>query len=246
MNKSFLSAIKSFAAKRTSIFALVFFGSFAVNTSANASYIGYLSGDSFSNGANEWHQLIDEGTILNNGVSGTRLIQMEVNFANKIDNNINNNNIDFAIIQGGTNDIIDDAVSVADMQAAITSMSSEAISRDLPLLIVNIAPWENAPTQAKRDEIDAYNAWLDATFFGSSSVYVVDIYSLLVDPNNAQHMNPIYDLDGVHPTSAGHNVIADAVDAALLDAFVVPVPAAVWLFGSGLLGLISVARRHHA
>ena len=44
--------------------------------------------------------------------------------------------------------------------------------------------------------------------------------------------------DDLHPTAAGHQLIADAA----FDA-VVPLPAAAWLFGSALLGLVAVKRR---
>ena len=36
------------------------------------------------------------------------------------------------------------------------------------------------------------------------------------------------------------------IDNVVIDTAVVPIPAAVWLFGSGLLGLIGVARRKRA
>ena len=43
--------------------------------------------------------------------------------------------------------------------------------------------------------------------------------------------------DNTHPTTKGHGLIADEFSAAL-----VPIPAAAWLFGSGLFGLIGIAR----
>ena len=42
------------------------------------------------------------------------------------------------------------------------------------------------------------------------------------------------------------NVCVDQGDVCVADSSVVPVPAAVWLFGSGLLGLVGVARRKKA
>lgn len=44
--------------------------------------------------------------------------------------------------------------------------------------------------------------------------------------------------DDLHPTTAGHQLIADAAFAA-----VVPVPAALWLFGSALMGLVVIKRK---
>ena len=47
-------------------------------------------------------------------------------------------------------------------------------------------------------------------------------------------------IDNIHPTAAVHNILGNELLAA------VPIPAAVWLFGSGLLGLIAIARRKQA
>ena len=45
--------------------------------------------------------------------------------------------------------------------------------------------------------------------------------------------------DDVHPTRAVHGIFADEIRHVAW----VPIPAAMWLFGSGLLGLIGIARR---
>ena len=47
-------------------------------------------------------------------------------------------------------------------------------------------------------------------------------------------------------TSRFYNYYAWAVQSGDVGAAVVPIPAAVWLFGSGLLGLVGVARRKKA
>ncbi|MFH2066536.1 MAG: SGNH/GDSL hydrolase family protein [Pseudomonadota bacterium] len=46
--------------------------------------------------------------------------------------------------------------------------------------------------------------------------------------------------DDVHPTTYAHEMIADLAGSALP---AVPVPAAIWLFGSGLIGLVGIKRR---
>ena len=45
---------------------------------------------------------------------------------------------------------------------------------------------------------------------------------------------------------AAGNTLDDNFYIRTADAAVIPVPAAVWLFGSGLLGLIGIARRKKA
>ena len=44
----------------------------------------------------------------------------------------------------------------------------------------------------------------------------------------------------------GQNAAFDFTSITASNASVIPVPAAVWLFGSGLLGLVGVARRRKA
>jgi len=57
-----------------------------------------------------------------------------------------------------------------------------------------------------------------------------------IDPN----LNTYFQSDASVAISVGHWLVADTPWE---PAAVVPVPAAVWLFGSGLIGLIGVARR---
>jgi len=47
-------------------------------------------------------------------------------------------------------------------------------------------------------------------------------------------------------TSGSIDGIVSGADVVAKLGAVVPVPAAVWLFGSGLLGLVAVARRKYA
>jgi phospholipase/lecithinase/hemolysin len=62
-------------------------------------------------------------------------------------------------------------------------------------------------------------------------------YSLLAISGGTTCANPDEYLswDGFHPTTKAHELLAANV--------VVPLPAAVWLFGSGMFGLLIVARR---
>lgn len=59
-------------------------------------------------------------------------------------------------------------------------------------------------------------------------------------PANVSRANP-FDYAVFIGAGSGTNPLAE--DTATLSAQVVPVPAAVWLFGSGLLGLVGIARR---
>lgn len=54
---------------------------------------------------------------------------------------------------------------------------------------------------------------------------------------NATNINEYAFIDSIHPTATVHNILGNELLA------VVPLPAAVWLFGSGLLGLIGISKR---
>jgi len=61
-------------------------------------------------------------------------------------------------------------------------------------------------------------------------------------------INPIYwsllFWDPVHPTSLGHTIVAGEADGvSQAGPNVVPIPAAVWLLGSGLVGLLGIKRK---
>jgi len=82
------------------------------------------------------------------------------------------------------------------------------------------------------------DAFLDPSAFGFTNVTDA-CYSEFVVPGGTSCANPdeFLSWDGFHPTTATHQIIAEQV--------VVPVPAAAWLFVSGLIGLLGLARRRH-
>ena len=82
------------------------------------------------------------------------------------------------------------------------------------------------------------DTFLDPSAFGFTNVTDA-CYSEFVVPGGTSCANPdeFLSWDGFHPTTATHRIIAEQV--------VVPVPAAAWLFVSGLIGLLGLARRRH-
>ena len=109
--------------------------------------------------------------------------------------------------------------------------------------------------------IQSRNSWLldfgsDATeVFGSSTASDALLYStgLYVDENgDVQIMGIKFDVAGLSTTIYGPGFDLTTLDrdskfsnmgVFMVQDHVVPIPAAIWLFGTGLLGLIAVARR---
>ena len=85
----------------------------------------------------------------------------------------------------------------------------------------------------------------------SVDVFFLDVYSIFSDfllMENGE-INPVYwsllFWDEVHPTSLGHAIVAGEAYGVLQAGPLtpVPVPAAVWLFGTGLMGLIGIRKK---
>ncbi len=78
----------------------------------------------------------------------------------------------------------------------------------------------------------------DYYFGGMSGIYPANIYGAAID------LSMLGVTDGVAVSSIRiRSLYSEGADFIGVGSLYVPVPAAVWLFGSGLLGLIGVARR---
>jgi phospholipase/lecithinase/hemolysin len=104
-----------------------------------------------------------------------------------------------------------------------------------------------------------FNSTLESAFTGMANVTIVDLFTLhhdIYDDPAAYGFSNVTDScsdtapdecgtymfwdNYGHPTTVGHSIFAVEFAASIST---VPIPAAAWLFGSGLLGLIGVARR---
>lgn len=93
----------------------------------------------------------------------------------------------------------------------------------------------------------------DATFSGGGTIMLVDDYNFVLgmswDGGSSWYGDSSYSLAGGSPDSYqinfdGFNAGLEVMGSTLgVDLQPVPVPAAVWLFGSGLVGLAAIARR---
>lgn len=204
----------------------------ALSATANAAMTGFVTGDSFSN-SNDYDWVAHtEANMLTVAVAGQTLADAEAVYQGHLDDHLALG-VDFAIIQGGTNDVKAWFLTVEDMKRSVSSMVGSAAASGIPWYVMNIAPKTTIKGIEDRDEIDEYNHWLSNTY-GSR---VIDIYTPLA--TSERLINPLYDADGVHVNQDGARLIAGLVDAKVS---AVPVPASAWLFSSALVALVGRKR----
>jgi hypothetical protein len=109
------------------------------------------------------------------------------------------------------------------------------------------APSGSVDTTANTINVDFSSFWANATI----GFYSLDIpVPLITDPPSSGTYNPgtgAYELTWISPFSLlvyGQTISGNASVLLSGTATLVPVPAALWLLGSGLLGLAGIARRH--
>ena len=92
------------------------------------------------------------------------------------------------------------------------------------------------------DVFGIYNAVLaDPAVFGFTNLMQCwDGSSLCSVDIDVQNQTPFWDASG-HPTTAAHAILGHEMALAA-----VPLSSSVWLFGSGLLGLIGIIRKRKA
>ncbi len=202
---------------------------------SNATIVGMITGDSFSNDRGDWPAFVTDATLFSTAIGGQQLVQMPNNFRANLDAHIQNSGVNAAIIQGGVNDISANSINLEMMQGAVIDMVDAAVQRDLDVFIFNIAPWNAATSQAKQDEIEDYNAWLER-YTDQEGINLIDMYAAVVDANNPQNTRPEFDRDGIHLNRDGAIAVAAIFNSAVSE---VPLPAAMWLFVTGLLGVVS-------
>ena len=185
---------------------------------SNAATIGVLAGDSFSNDGDDWPAFVSNATLFSTAFAGQQLVQMPKKFGRDLDRLKLERGANAAIIQGGVNDIRHN-VSLKDMQDAVTGMVDAAVQRDLDVFVFNVAPWNNAPNQGKRNEIEVYNTWLDG-YTAKQGVHLVDMYAAVVDAGNPQRVKSEFDRDGIHLNVDGAKAVAAVLDSEISQASV--------------------------
>jgi len=168
------------------------------------------------------------------------------------------------VVWAGGNDIAANSPGTTAANNVINAVNTLASFGATQFLVPNMPDMGLVPIDGMGSLTGAaidFNNVIDAKYTGSTAVTVVDVFGLhhevIADPSAFGLINatdpcafstdcftdttaPYLFFDNLHPTTIGHSIIADRFAVTLA---AVPLPHAVWLFGSGLLGLVGVARR---
>jgi lysophospholipase L1-like esterase len=109
-------------------------------------------------------------------------------------------------------------VSANEIIAGLHQIVLRAKARGLTVIGATIMPFGSSPIQgvftpeneAKRQ---AVNRWIRT---GGAYDGIADFDAAVRDPANPARMLPQYDFDGIHPSDAGHQALANAVNLSLL------------------------------
>ncbi|ASU34786.1 cadherin-like beta sandwich domain-containing protein [Mucilaginibacter xinganensis] len=123
---------------------------------------------------------------------------------------VTNGSGEYVIIMAGVNDI-KNGVSSSGVEKNLQTMYNLAHNAGLKVIALTVTPFKGygkwtSKAQSVEDEV---NAWIP----GAANVdYVIDTYSVLVDPGSPNQMLPLYDRgDHLHPNLKGETKIAEAI-----------------------------------
>lgn len=123
------------------------------------------------------------------------------------------------VILIGTNDITA-SVPLGSIEANIQSAASKAALAGLAVCLCSVPP-RNAWNSTQNATRSSLNAWIQSHCTANGYSFA-DVYNAVKNPANPNQLDPAYDAgDGVHFLTAGLQVIADTVYAALLNTEVI-------------------------
>lgn len=106
----------------------------------------------------------------------------------------------------------------AELRAGLATLKAQARARGVCLFVATVMPYGGSgyyrPGPENEADRQALNDWIrrDAGFDA-----VVDFDALVRDPARPSHLRPAFDNDGLHPSMAGYQAMADAFPVEQLD-----------------------------
>lgn len=241
----------------TSISGLYIFGDSLSAT--NSEGVGASNGDL-------WPAYLapDLGLTYNYQTNFAFLGALSTHLTDQITYHLNNGGIDpngLYVVWAGGNDILNagafsgaGATAAGNVITAVSTLASAGATKFLVPTLGDLGYTPSGNVDLTGESQDFRNT-IFSEYAGSDTVTVVDLFSWhhdvrgdpsafgLTNVDDAcsdtlpENCGTYLYYDNNHPTTKGHSLIADEFSASL-----VPIPAAAWLFGSGLLGLIGIAR----
>ncbi|GMQ83858.1 MAG: hypothetical protein BMS9Abin06_0602 [Gammaproteobacteria bacterium] len=245
----------------SSIYAYVFICALGAMTSAEAVTITGISGNYQISGylSDPIDGVVFDETVVSTDVEGQVIVQSNLpnsyhGASGSINNTILSNRIATSVYGAVRSPGLDYYASLTLSYALVFSIDAAA---DFSLYSSSSSWWPRASSDngdafvnvsLKRLDnsvifnYDAPSTGVDGPY--ASGTISAGTYQLLIDGFVEAIGRPASGSDPFAPATNGQSIAG--LNLGLSDAAVVPVPAAVWLFGSGLVGLVGIARRRKA
>lgn len=171
---------------------------------------------------------VENVAVINLGISGNRVLTSVIgpNALSRFDRDvIGRPGVTHVILLEGINDIglpgligaPSQEVSVEQITAGYQQLIRRAHSHDIKLIGATLTPYKSAIYYTEEGDAKrmAVNDWIRSS--GAFDGYI-DFDLALRDPDNPLTFLPVFDSgDNLHPSDAGYQEMADAIDLALLD-----------------------------
>ncbi|MFN3302858.1 MAG: SGNH/GDSL hydrolase family protein [Roseateles sp.] len=180
-------------------------------------------------------RLVAEGraaAVVNTGIGGNRLLRDGLGprvldrFGRDV---LERSGVTHAVLLAGVNDLgvshrqrattpASRAALLAELKAGLATLAAQARARGVCLAVGTVMPYGGSGYYQHQPENEAdrqaLNDWIrrEAGFDA-----VVDFDALTRDPARPSHLRPEFDNDGLHPSMAGYQAMADAFPLALLE-----------------------------
>lgn len=173
-----------------------------------------------------------EAAVVNTGIGGNRLLRdgLGPNVLARFERDVlARSGVTHAVLLAGVNDLGTShrerattpesrAALLAELRAGLATLKARARARGVCLFVGTVMPYGGSGYYRPRPENEAdrqaLNDWIrrDAGFDA-----VVDFDALMRDPARPSHLKPAFDNDGLHPSTAGYQAMADAFPVEQLD-----------------------------
>jgi len=170
--------------------------------------------------------------VVNTGIGGNRILQdgLGPRLLTRFDRDaLARSGVTHVVLLEGVNDLGTShrqrtttpqsrAALLADLQRGLTTLAGQARERGVCLFVATVMPYGGSgyyqPQPENEADRQALNSWIrePGRFDG-----VVDFDALMRDPARPSHLKHEFDNDGLHPSTAGYQTMADAFPVEWLD-----------------------------